>query len=450
MIIISKIYSKEYLKNLLINENLEILGEIKTSNDKVLCKTVDNYYVLVIPIGIISRGDKPSIFSKYNPYTIINIKQWIKNNNLTLELLDDTYFGTNSKMEWKCECGKIFSTTWSTILGGKKYCNFCSRSKRYDANDYNYLVQEKCVELGYTLLPDQDIKRSNTKFYYICDKHKDYGAQYSYPDNFITDYGNGGCYQCCIEKRSESKRKPEEFFKKLTEDAGMIFCGVKYSKDDRTKIIYKCPNHLNKGEIECSVANMKANSGRCPYCVGKKRTINDLQAEIDLLESHVEILEFEDYGSPIKVKCTLCGHEWITTGVNLTQGHSCPNCNQSKFEINVKKWLDSNNIENVQQYKFKDCRDIKPLPFDFYLPKYNLLIEVDGEGHYFPIKRSSYWTKETLIKNFNYIKKHDDIKTNYCKDNNIRLIRVPYWERDNLNNYLLGEIKNFTNLLEVS
>lgn len=32
----------------------------------------------------------------------------------------------------------------------------------------------------------------------------------------------------------------------------------------------------------------------------------------------------------------------------------------------------------IIQHKFKNCRDIRPLPFDFYLPKLNTCIEYDG------------------------------------------------------------------------
>ena len=35
---------------------------------------------------------------------------------------------------------------------------------------------------------------------------------------------------------------------------------------------------------------------------------------------------------------------------------------------------------------------------------------------------------------------HDKIKTEYCLHNNIKLVRIPYWERDNLENYLLNNI----------
>ena len=101
-----------------------------------------------------------------------------------------------------------------------------------------------------------------------------------------------------------------------------------------------------------------------------------------------------------------------------------------------QKFLDELDLLYVPQYKFDDCRDINPLPFDFYLNEHNVAIEVDGEGHYRPIKYSSSWDEIETINKFNIIQRHDDIKTEYCLNHNITLIRVPYYERPNVELFL--------------
>lgn len=102
--------------------------------------------------------------------------------------------------------------------------------------------------------------------------------------------------------------------------------------------------------------------------------------------------------------------------------------------------LRENDITYESQYKFPDCRDINPLPFDFYLPDYNTLIEADGEGHYIPIRRTSSMTIDDAIAQLKVIQNHDLIKTTYCNSNHIPLIRIPYWERNNLNNFILTKL----------
>jgi len=81
------------------------------------------------------------------------------------------------------------------------------------------------------------------------------------------------------------------------------------------------------------------------------------------------------------------------------------------------------NIKYVVQKKFKNCINKETgykLSFDFYLPDYNLCIEYDGEHHFRPIK---YFGGEMSFKK---IKIKDEIKTKFCKDNNIKLLRIKY------------------------
>lgn len=73
---------------------------------------------------------------------------------------------------------------------------------------------------------------------------------------------------------------------------------------------------------------------------------------------------------------------------------------------------------------FEDCTNqgggkvCRRLRFDFYLPEQNTLIEYDGEQHF--VKRGKFGTK------FDSLKQNDITKNNYCKDNNIKLIRIHY------------------------
>ena len=75
------------------------------------------------------------------------------------------------------------------------------------------------------------------------------------------------------------------------------------------------------------------------------------------------------------------------------------------------------------------------MPFDFYLPDYNTCIEYDGELHY---KAVDYFGGDDALMN---TKCRDEIKTQYCKENNIKLIRIPYWEFDNIEEILNRELE---------
>jgi len=68
------------------------------------------------------------------------------------------------------------------------------------------------------------------------------------------------------------------------------------------------------------------------------------------------------------------------------------------------------------------------------------LIEYDGEQHYRPVNFGGM-SDEKALNNLEKTKKHDQIKNNYCKKNNIKLIRIPYWESNNYKNILNDELK---------
>ena len=97
---------------------------------------------------------------------------------------------------------------------------------------------------------------------------------------------------------------------------------------------------------------------------------------------------------------------------------------REKGEIAIRKFLTECKIEFEEQKKFDDCEDKLQLPFDFYIPLYNLCIEFDGEGHFKPIKRSKKITDEQAEEKLKYVQRHDEIKTNYCKNNGINLLRL--------------------------
>jgi len=102
---------------------------------------------------------------------------------------------------------------------------------------------------------------------------------------------------------------------------------------------------------------------------------------------------------------------------NILMGTSCPKCNESKGERKIRQWLEKNNINYIYQYKIK-YQD-RNFYFDFYIPKLNLAIEYDGIFHF----------ENPINVNENKIQKErDKLKNQYCQENNINLLRIPYWD----------------------
>ena len=120
-----------------------------------------------------------------------------------------------------------------------------------------------------------------------------------------------------------------------------------------------------------------------------------------------------------------CGNFINRTTNELTSGtvSSCGQCSfNSRGEHQIAFLLNENNIKYESQKKFLTCVDKKELPFDFFLPDFNTLIEYDGISHY---KNNPYgsWNTEDNVKKTQF---HDKIKNEWCKNNGITLIRIPY------------------------
>jgi len=89
-------------------------------------------------------------------------------------------------------------------------------------------------------------------------------------------------------------------------------------------------------------------------------------------------------------------------------------------EFEIMKFLDENNVEYKHNRPIKGCKYKKALLFDFQIPDKKICIEYDGKQHYYPI---SYFGGE---KSFEENKIRDSIKDEFCKENNIKMIRIPY------------------------
>lgn len=108
-------------------------------------------------------------------------------------------------------------------------------------------------------------------------------------------------------------------------------------------------------------------------------------------------------------------------------------CVKSYGELAIRKILLENNIEFETEKTFPDLGKLR---YDFYLPKQNRLIEFDGEQHYRDYNDNSSWGRVSLAER----QARDKFKNKYALDNQIQIIRIPYWEKENLNlEMLLGD-----------
>lgn len=126
-----------------------------------------------------------------------------------------------------------------------------------------------------------------------------------------------------------------------------------------------------------------------------------------------------------------CGSSISVNASNLLNGNSqsC-GCVKSRGEQKICQILSDNNIKFERQKIFDTCRfqDTGWVAyFDFYLPDYNILIEYDGDLHF--KSANSGWNNE---ESFERTKQKDEFKNNWCKENGVNLIRIPYTHYDDI------------------
>jgi uncharacterized protein (DUF983 family) len=380
-------------------------------------------------------------------------KMYSENNAILFESL-------TSEMEvfWKCEKGHDFIKKVRYMVEGHTDCPYCTNRKLLPGfND----LYTRCINEGkFDLINEFDLDNNpgltpqNTlivdkKICWVKNVEKD-GKIISL--NWVASiynrfYLNQGCPYL-----TGQKVHPE--FNSLQANFPQIAKEWDYEKNDITpdkvsagagkfywwKIEVEKNGKIFELSWEDSVTHRTAAGRNCPYLSGKKV----LEGFNDLAHEHPELMPVWDFtkndklgiypnkitsGSHQKVhwKCPTCGYEYMyRIDAKVLYKHNCAICSASNGEKEIKRLLDEWGLSYEFQYKFENCQDKTYLPFDFaMIDGKNICIEYDGEQHFKPI----YWggiTKEEAEENLKSNKKHDRIKTRFCKNENIALLRINY------------------------
>ena len=356
-------------------------NDYKNSQSKVIIKDNEDYLykisLRVFKYRVISRNVFPEKFNKNNFFIIENIKNYLLKNNSNFMLISNVYNGSKNLLELKCKnCDCPIFISWDSLREGAR----CSQ----------------CNPLGRRLT-----KRN------------------SFFDNFPLLI------------------KEWDFNKNINIDIN------KFSFGSSKKVWWICGRCGHSFESNLS-SRTRLDAG-CPSCAGKITTgKNSLSRKYpsvcDEWNYNKNIGKPDDYSRnyPEKVSwiCSICKHEYeCTIHHRIYDGTGCPKCNQSHGEKSVSNFLSQHDIENMLQHTFPDCRNQRLLPFDFcvFLGDNITIIEYHGKQHYEPIK----WFGG--IESFELLKLRDKIKSDYCKNNNISMITIPYWDFNNIEEILTKE-----------
>jgi len=246
----------------------------------------------------------------------------------------------------------------------------------------------------------------------ICPIHNEF-------EQIPKEHLNGsGCQKC----GGNIKKTTEEF----------IIDAKKIHNNEYDYSLVKYVNNKIKVEIICKkhgIFKQTPNSHLfdvgCPKCYGThnytKEEFIEIAKKIHNNKFDYSLVEYVNTKIKIKIICSIHG-EFLQRPHEHLNGNGCPICKESKGEKQIKKHLNDNNIKYETQKTFDGCKYIGLLKFDFYLSKYNICIEYDGRQHFESV---DYWGGKNELLN---IQERDKIKTDFCKNNNIKLIRIKYNE----------------------
>ena len=416
--------NEQFIKELkTIISNIEVLENYTNYKTKILvkCKICD-YEWKPTPDQLLNQKSGCPKCANRERYTTESFKTKLKIINPNIEVLGK-YVNNKTKILVKC---KIDNYEWlplpDKLLRGHG-CSRCHGVEKYNEERF----RETLKQIKPTITIIGKYIDYNTRILLKC-KIDEY--EWKTTPSKIINSKSMGC-PCCNKKERYTTESFKEKLIKINPDIELI----SEFKNMKIKAKFKCK--IDEYEWMVSPGSLLRGIG-CPRCSKKERyTIESFKEKLRIINDNIELIgEFKTVEIKTKFKCKIDDYEWFTKpDLILYQNCGCPKCNEPKGEREMSKILTNNNIEYITQHKFTGCKNKRPLSFDFYLPKYNLCIEYDGEGHYRPVQFNGI-NNIKAEKVFLSTQINDNIKNEYCSKNDIDLLRICYKDYQDINKIL--------------
>ena len=278
--------------------------------------------------------------------------------------------------------------------------------------DRDYFIEKANVVHGNNYIYDKvEYVNTDTKVTIICPEH---GEFTQIPHNHLSGKGCPKCAGTFMDR--------DYFIEKANVVHGnkYIYDKVEYV-NTHTKVTIICPEH---GEFAQTPRDHLSGKG-CPKCAGTFMDRDYFIEKANVVHGNKYIYDKVEYvNTHIKVTIICPEHgEFTQTPSNHLNGKGCPKCNYSHGERYFYEQLELSNIKYDPQKTYDDLKGLGDglLSYDFYLPEYNTLVEIDGVQHY--NEKCGWHQKE---EDWTIRQIHDEAKNEYAENNRIELIRIPY------------------------
>lgn len=325
----------------------------------------------------------------------------------------------------RCDCGNIKIFESYRVRKGLVTSCGCIPKKRGPAHNRKDLTGQRFGKLVVLeMIREENGKRlKRTKCRCVCDCGNEKVA-------WMSDIQNGSTRSCgCITQVPKNEDLTGNVFGNLT---AIKRVEDKVSKSGHKTTMWECVCECGK---VVTVAARRLKSGRTKSCgcLSSRETIGERSAKDYtgfVSDSGVRFIKpsgiSRNNSRVWECECGLCGQRFYSKADLVVSGHrkSCGCLSKSYGEAAIEKLLHEKGVKYKTQFAFPDCKYKAPLRFDFAVfdkhSKLSFLIEYDGMQHYVDI---DYFGGSD---EFELRKRRDKIKDDYCRNNNIDLLRIPY------------------------
>ena len=343
---------------------------------------------------------------------------------------------------FQCNKHKQFGLQYLTVekfISNHIKCGYCNHRKLKE--NFSDVIKS----INPNIIPLEEYKTCETKMHFKCLID---GTIWQTEPRVIM-YNRSGCPVCGINNRAEKFKKSID---DITEQLYTINPNIKIIGEYTGYHDYiRCKCKIDDCEWESIVANLLNGSVGCPEChkreiiAIKKIPQDTFITRVKQVNPNIEILDnYINSNTPVKCKCLIHRNTFYTSPRTFLSkdkgGIGCPFCIQSKGERLLIQILEKFKNNFKVQYTIDGCKNVNKLRFDAYDIDNNIAFEYQGEQHYYPVDFAGKG-QEWAAKEHEIILQRDSIKRNYCQKHNIQLIEIPYWERDNMEQYIMNKLK---------
>ena len=368
-----------------------------------------------------------NVLVKWNP----KVKKWYEDKEYVytkigeefLVKVKDLTLGSHAEIKAKCDCVDcknpiIKSMTWRNYIkftsnNGKYYCKQCISKERIENgrltklknsisfkqwcidNNRQDLLDRWDYELN-CLKPDEISYGSQIKIWFKCPKNL-HSSELKDIHSFVGgQIGSLDCNKCNSFAQWGIDNLGDNFLEKCWNKDNIID-PWEISKGKDSKVWINCQENKDHKSYNPSCKSFTGKNSRCPICNESK---GEKECRIVFIKNNfIEITESDYYNLLIK--------------------------DNHKYLISQKTFLNLLGLGGGF------------LSYDFYLPKYNLLIEYQGEFHDGTAKLQT--EEEFIIQ-----KEHDKRKKEYAISNKYNFLVIWYWDFDNIETILSEYLNNIT------